>query len=384
MHEILKKKPSPDFESFEKVLKGEEKPQRVYFVELWVDEEVRKFVTEKFMGRRWVPAPPEYSLLSVNTFPREISSEEKQTYWRQNINFFYRMGYDYLPDLFPALLYFQSLVRRTRIADDTAHLSKGKRTWAEEGRGMITSWEDFEKFPWERMEKIRFDLEEYYDFLSKNLPEGMRISASFSMYEQVLEWILGYEGVFYLSYDQPGLVKAVFDRWGKIVYDFYKSVVDLEDVAVIWHADDLGHKTGTMLSPEALRKLVFPWFKKYSSLAHKHGKMYWYHSCGNPLEIMEDLIEDVKIEAFHSFQDVIIPVGEFKKKYGKRIATLGGVDMDKLCRLEGEDLRRYIRRILEECMPEGRYALGSGNSIANYVPVRNYLIMLEEGLRWKE
>ena len=42
-----------------------------------------------------------------------------------------------------------------------------------------------------------------------------------------------------------------------------------------------------------------------------------------------------------------------------------------------------MRETLDECMP-GRYALGSGNTIENYIPVENYLAMLEEGLRWKD
>jgi len=33
-------------------------------------------------------------------------------------------------------------------------------------------------------------------------------------------------------------------------------------------------------------------------------------------------------------------------------------------------------------MPGGGYALGSGNSITNYIPVENYLIMLDEGAKW--
>ena len=33
-------------------------------------------------------------------------------------------------------------------------------------------------------------------------------------------------------------------------------------------------------------------------------------------------------------------------------------------------------------MKGGGYALGSGNSIANYVPVENYLAMLDEGLNY--
>ena len=99
---------------------------------------------------------------------------------------------------------------------------------------------------------------------------------------------------------------------------------------------------------------------------------------------MEDLIEDIGIDAFHSFQDVIIPIGEFKKKYGHRVATLGGVDMDKLVRLDEQDLRGYVRNILDECAPGGRYALGSGNSVTNFVPINNYLVMLDEGAKWTE
>lgn len=374
--------PSPDFETFKRVLKGEAEPERVHFVEVWVDEEIRQFIMENLLGQKWIPAPSEYSLLRGEAASGPISAEERKAHWKQNIDFFYQMGYDYLPDMDAATLYFQSLVTRTRVADDTAYLSKGKRVWAEEGKGMITSWEDFEKFPWMKVGKIKFRLEEYYDFLNRNLPEGMKISAAFSLFEQILEWVLGYEGLFYLIHDQPDLVKAVFERWGKIVYDFYSSVVTMDNVEIIWHEDDLGYNTSTMLHPDLLRELVFPWFKKYSALAHRHDKMYWYHCCGNVREVMEDLIEDIKIDAFHSFQDVIIPVGQFKRKYGDRTATLGGVDVDKLSRLDEKNLRRYVRKILDECMPGGRYALGSANSIPNFVPPQNYLIMLDEGIRW--
>ena len=65
--------------------------------------------------------------------------------------------------------------------------------------------------------------------------------------------------------------------------------------------------------------------------------------------------------------------------YGKWIALLGGADVDILCRLTEDDLRAHVREILCACMPGGGYALGTGNSMANYVPVRNYLAMLDEG-----
>lgn len=109
--------------------------------------------------------------------------------------------------------------------------------------------------------------------------------------------------------------------------------------------------------------------------------MYWFHCCGNILNVIDDFINDVKIDAFHSFQDEIIPVWEFKKIYGDKIAVLGGVDVDKLSKYDEEKLRKYVREILDRCMPY-RYALGSGNSIANYIPVENYLIMIDEGIKY--
>jgi len=144
----------------------------------------------------------------------------------------------------------------------------------------------------------------------------------------------------------------------------------------------MGYRTGTMMSPAFLREHVFPWLKRYADLAHSHGKLLLLHSCGNLLEIMDELIGQVGIDGYHSFQDVIVPVQEFQRRYGARVAVLGGVDVDRLARLSAEELRGYCRRILDECMPRGRYVFGSGNSVTNYIPPENYLAMMEEGLRW--
>jgi uroporphyrinogen decarboxylase len=116
-------------------------------------------------------------------------------------------------------------------------------------------------------------------------------------------------------------------------------------------------------------------------MAHDAGKLYFLHSCGCLEEIMEDLIEDVRIDAKHSYEDAIIPVGEFKRKYGERIGVLGGVDVDKLSRLDPDSLRTYVRGIIDDCAPGGRFAIGSGNSVPDYVPVENYLTFVDEVMR---
>lgn len=359
--ELFLKKPNPDFEEFKKVILGEKKANRVHFVELVVDNEVKKYITEEYIGEKWI----------------DYSEENKEKYIKQEINFWYKMGYDYVRIV--GGIIFTGKSRKTK---DTAILSKGERGWVEEGTGMIRDWYDFENYPWQKKEEIDYSI---YEIASRNLPEGMKmlVCPSSGVFEIASEKLLGFENMSYLISDNYELVEAVFNRVGEILYEFYRNVIEIDNVEGFFQGDDLGFKTSTFLSPQLLRKLVIPWHKKYSEIAHREGKMYWFHCCGNILNVIDDFINDVKIDAFHSFQDEIIPVWEFKKIYGDKIAVLGGVDVDKLSKYDEEKLRKYVREILDRCMPY-RYALGSGNSIANYIPVENYLIMIDEGIKYSK
>ena len=144
----------------------------------------------------------------------------------------------------------------------------------------------------------------------------------------------------------------------------------------------MGFKTGPMIAPVHLRKYVFPLQKKVAAVAHEQGKLFLLHACGNLEAAMDDLIDDVGIDGRHSFEDVIEPVESFTARYGHRVAVLGGVDMDILARGTEERVRARTRQILEACAPSGAYALGSGNTVANYLPLRNFLAMLDEGWQY--
>jgi len=362
------KNPKPDIEKFRNIiLRKKVVNNRVHFCELHIDKETIKEVTEKYLNCKWVE-------------PEKDIPRTREEYLKNYIECWYRLGYDFIrftTDFrFEAGLCFKT---KGREADDTAQVYKPTRKWTEEGKGIISSWEDFEKYPWPKVEDM--DLWSY-EFASKNLPEGMGIFGCLSggILETALNDLFGYETLSYLLYDDPELVKAVFDRIGNLVYKAYERLIGLKNLTGFFQGDDMGFKTATLVSPETLRKYVLPWHKKLAQLSHSHGLLYILHSCGNLENIMEDLISDVNIDAKHSFEDAIMPVTEVKKKYGDRIAILGGVDLDKLCRFEEKELRSYVRNILDTCMPGGGYALGTGNSVANYIPVNNYLTMLDEGI----
>jgi uroporphyrinogen decarboxylase len=285
------------------------------------------------------------------------------------------MGYDYIN-----AGYNLNYPRRTVSTEDTARLPRAARSFVDDNHGIIETRRDFDAYPWPAVSEDLLD--NVYE-MERLLPGGMKIllSAGGGILENVV-WLMGYVPFSYAVYDDEQLIYDMFEKVGTIttgILGLALKKADRKKIGAVVQGDDMGYNKGTMISPALMRKFVFPWTKKLAAIAHSYELPYILHSCGNLEGVMDDLIDDVGIDAKHSYEDKIMPVAEFKQKYGKRIAVLGGVDLDFLCtRSEGE-VRNYVADILEKCMPGGGYALGSGNSLANYVPINNIYAMYDEG-----
>ncbi len=66
---------------------------------------------------------------------------------------------------------------------------------------------------------------------------------------------------------------------------------------------------------------MLPWHKRLADLAHRNGLVYLLHSCGNLESIMPDLVDDVGIDARHSYEDEGNSVFDFKQRHGGRVAV---------------------------------------------------------------
>jgi uroporphyrinogen decarboxylase len=398
------KNPKPDFEALEAVVLGHADPKRVHFVEEFADVEVIDFIVQNMMEEDFPSLDETWASAGSNSHLQKkiqrflggapfklLDGEPDEIRIKRDIAFYYRMGFDYLPDLAPwhmMCTVFGALASAAGLggaieshrAPDTAEAStsRGMRNWMEEKKGFVSSWDEYEKIPWDRVDLDMLGIDEYYAFVAKHLPDGMKAMALGTTFGPIVT-TLGFETLCELLYEDPALVQAVSDRWGRLNLELYERMLPHNCVGFAWQADDLGYKSKTLLSPAHIRQYILPWFSRYADLAHEHEKMFWLHSCGNIYAIMKDLIEDVGIDAQQSFQDEILPIMSFMDTYGHRIAGLGGVDVDRLCRLDKASLTDYCRTILDHCMPKGRYAYGTGNSVANYIPLDNYLTMMEVG-----
>lgn len=356
---LLEIKVRPDFEGLLRCVLRRGKPDRVYHIELFLDEEIKAAVARRFdLEKNLDVNDPHYAL------QREIA-----------IHRF--LGYDafrlYLPG-------FEFPLDWKKAGDTTQQAAqvRAERDWIEEHQGPIQSWEDFEAYPWPDIRNLDT---RPLEWLEENLPEGMKVYDLTTHVLENLSWIFGYESLCYQLHDAPELVEAVAERIGRLYLEHTRLLCQFPSIGLLWGSDDMGFKSQPLLSPEWLRKLILPWHKQAAAMAHETGKPYFLHTCGNLETIMDDLIDEVGMDAKHSFEDTILPVTEAKRKYGGRVALLGGIDMDFLCRSGEKEIRQRVRQTLDICQPGGGYCLGTGNTVANYIPLDNYLIMLDEGRR---
>ena len=93
---------------------------------------------------------------------------------------------------------------------------------------------------------------------------------------------------------------------------------------------------------------------------------------------MDALISDAGIDAKHSNEDQIAPMSEWVARYGDRIGNFGGIDTDHLVRMEREELVQLVSDIYRLAeSKDGGFAIGSGNSIPDYVDPERYLVMID-------
>ncbi|MBT3193166.1 MAG: hypothetical protein HN341_11485 [Verrucomicrobia bacterium] len=210
------------------------------------------------------------------------------------------------------------------------------------------------------------------------LPEGMKIISQGpgGVLENIIG-LVGFDNLCFLLADDPELTKAIFDAVGARLVAFYRAFVQHDAVGAIIGNDDWGFKTQPMISPDDMRRYVVPWHKRIAQVAHDAGKPAVMHSCGNLAVLMDDIIDDIGYDGKHSYEDAIMPIEEAYETYSDRIALLGGLDVDFVIRSTPDEVYRRAKAMLERSADRGAYALGTGNSVPEYIPDEHFFAMIK-------
>jgi uroporphyrinogen decarboxylase len=249
-----------------------------------------------------------------------------------------------------------------------------------EREGVIRTREDYESYPWDDFPRIYWEYATpRFAALGAALPAGMKaVGGIGNGIFEISEDLVGFEQLCFMQADDPELFAELYARIGGMLAGLWRTFLerycDLYCVARI--GDDLGYKTGTLIQPWALLQHVVPQYARLTSLVHAAGLPYLQHSCGKIFAVMDAWI-DAGINAKHSNEDVIASYDEWIERYGQRIGLFGGFDTDRVCRMPPSELYEFVLEHGTRFRKTAQgYALGSGNSIPDYVPVEGYLAMV--------
>lgn len=251
--------------------------------------------------------------------------------------------------------------------------------------GPIQSWSDLESYPWQDVVTQYWrDAAPKFRALHEHLPPGMKaLGGVGNGVLEIAEDLVGYQWLAYMQGDDPELYAAIYRKIGDLMAALWAEFLahHVQGFAICRFGDDLGFKTSTLVSPKTIREHIIPQYRRVIDLIRGSGKPFLWHSCGKIFSVMEDMIA-LGINAKHSNEDAIAPYDEWIARYSTRIGLLGGIDVDTLC-------QKSPATVVEEVVEKGTrfrrtaqgYALGSGNSIPEYVPVEGYLAMIEAAQR---
>jgi uroporphyrinogen decarboxylase len=299
------------------------------------------------------------------------------------VEFWAKAGYDYIPItvsmMSPGKVTEESKI--TKVLKEMVLREKPGTTdpkaWNLELTSFIHERPDLDRFPWEAAAEIDFS---NLHAVRNLLPEGMKaIAVSGKIF--TLTWMLmGFNNFALKLVLDESFVAEVFERVATIQFKALEAIFGMDHVAGVWVVDDIAFGTGPMISPAALGKHVFSWYRKVGQRCHEHNRLFLMHSDGDLSMLMDDLIA-MGLDVIQPIDPSCMDMAAVKRRWGGRICLIGNVSNELLRSASTHDIEARVKELLRTAGPGGGFALGSGNSVPNWAKFENYLAMREACLK---
>ena len=248
---------------------------------------------------------------------------------------------------------------------------------------------DLEKYSWpdptdpERVQGLREEAKE----LRKNTKFAITGECPSTIFEQSC-YIRGYENFLIDLISNKKFAHALLRKITNIqkwkMELFLNSVGEYLDI--LCAGDDLATHRGLAVSPDLYREVIKPYQEElFSFFKSKTNAKLWYHSCGNIYPLIEDLI-DIGVDILNPVQVTAGDMGntvKLKEEFGGKLSFWGAIDTQKVLPYGSEeDVRREVRKRIQELSSCGGYVLASINNMCADIPPENICAMFDEALKF--
>jgi hypothetical protein len=146
----------------------------------------------------------------------------------------------------------------------------------------------------------------------------------------------------------------------------------------IYFTDDWGTQEGLMIRPQMWREIFKPRYAAMFRRCHEHELDVIYHSCGNIMDIIPDLIE-IGVDVLHPVQPGPLDLKEVSRRFRGQACFMGGIDTRGVLR-DGspQQVAERVRWCIEHLgTPRGGYILSPSTTILAEAPLENLRAMLQ-------
>jgi len=181
---------------------------------------------------------------------------------------------------------------------------------------------------------------------------------------------IGFVNFSRFVYQKPNFVERVI-AFHTDLYLRYLDAVMQSGVEVVMGGDDLGQKTGPMMRPELIEKLLGESYRRVSETVHKKGRKLVWHSCGNIYSLLEKFVE-------WGFDGIItmeptagMELGRVREQVGHKLVLVGNLDVSYLLvRGSREEVEAAVKKAIRDAARGGGYILSASHSHSSVDPKR--------------
>ena len=201
----------------------------------------------------------------------------------------------------------------------------------------------------------------------------------------VLESGVGLDGMYHvagmslftdLMMERPDLLEEWLEALVSAELRRVAAMANPEFIPIALTYSDIAHKTGTIFSPEWLRRYWFPRLKRLNDAWHARDTVCLFHSDGNLWGVLDDLIA-AGIDGLNPLEVLAgMTVKEVRQKYPRLFLT-GGIDVSQLLTFGTPDeVRAACRQAIADTGGRG-YFLGSSTELHWGARLENATAMFE-------
>lgn len=189
--------------------------------------------------------------------------------------------------------------------------------------------------------------------------------------------LCGLEWYSMLTAYAPELVDEWIEASNQMEIRRVHAIANPNLIPVVLTHDDMASKNGPLFNPDWIRTHEIPRLKKLVEAWHEHETICLFHSDGNLMQILNDLVS-TGIDGLNPLETCAgMNLREVRKLYPKLFLT-GGIDVSQLLSNgTPEEVRARCLEAIEETDNGHGYFLGSTTELLPTVPLENARAMFE-------